>query len=170
MHASYIYIVFLQVSVLFTDVVQIFYSYTQHRAYIVDEIVQLLWKLPYSKRAQRAYHLPDEEQRQIQMITALLIQVVHASGNLPEFLRQASGGNLMPEISLDTDHLTKCHEAATETCCLFWTRVLQRFTSVKTQDASELKVITENLVTDLLTTLNLPEYPSSAPILEVIYI
>ncbi|KAJ6734812.1 EXPRESSED PROTEIN-RELATED [Salix purpurea] len=146
----------------------IFYSYIQHRPYIIDEIVQLLWKLPSSKRALRAYHLPDEEQRQIQMITALLIQLVQSSANLPEALRQASSGNSILEVSLDASYPIKSHEAATETCCLFWTRVLQRFTTVKNQDASELKVMMENLVTDLLATLNLPEYPSSSPILEVL--
>ncbi|BFG26567.1 hypothetical protein CerSpe_128410 [Prunus speciosa] len=146
----------------------IFYSYTQHRTYVIDELIQLLWKLPFSKRALRAYHLPDEEQRQIQMITALLIQLVHYSANLPEPLRQESSGNSILELSLDADYPTKGHEAATEACCHFWTRVLQRFASAKTQEASELKVMMENLVTDLLTTLNLPEYPASAPILEVL--
>lgn len=134
---------------------------------MIDELLQLLFKLPFSKRALRAYHLPDEEQKQIQMITALLIQLVHFSTNLPEALRQASIGNPMLELSLEANYPTKCHEAATEACVMFWTRVLQRFANVKTQDASELKVMMENLVTDLLTTLNLPEYPASAPILEV---
>ncbi|KAL5741371.1 hypothetical protein ACOSP7_028103 [Xanthoceras sorbifolium] len=146
----------------------IFYSYHQHRTYVIDEILQLLWKLPSSKRALRTYLLPDEEQRQIQMVTALLIQLVHGSANLPQALRQASSGNSILEVSIDATYPIKCHEAATETCCLFWTRVLQRFTSAKTQDASELKVMMENLVIDLLTTLNLPEYPASAPILEVL--
>lgn len=136
---------------------------------MIDETLQLLWKLPFSKRAVRAYHLPDEEQRQIQMITALLIQLIHFSANLPEALRQASNGNTILDVSIDSSYPIKCHEAATEACCLFWTRVLQRFTTVKTQDASELKVMMENLVVDLLTTLNLPEYPASAPILEVIH-
>ncbi|KAF5735591.1 nipped-B-like protein isoform X3 [Tripterygium wilfordii] len=149
-------------------IIGIFYSYTQHRTYVIDEILQLLVKLPISKRAQRAYHLPDEEQRQIQMISALLIQLVHSSANLPETLRQASSGNSIIEVSFDASYQAKCHEAATETCCLFWTRVLQRFASVKTQDASEVKLMVENLVTDLLTTLNLPEYPASAPLLEVL--
>lgn len=103
------------------------------------------------------------------MITALLIQLIHFSANLPEALRQASNGNTILDVSIDSSYPIKCHEAATEACCLFWTRVLQRFTTVKTQDASELKVMMENLVMDLLTTLNLPEYPASAPILEVIY-
>ncbi|XP_031740791.1 sister chromatid cohesion protein SCC2 isoform X3 [Cucumis sativus] len=146
----------------------IFYSYTQHRNYLIDELVQMLFKLPSTKRALRAYHLPEEEQRQIQMITALLIQLVHYSANLPEALRQASDSHSIFEVSVDSSCPTKCHEAATEACCLFWTRVLQRFANVKTQDASEVKVMMENMVLDLLTTLNLPEYPASAPILEVL--
>ncbi|OMO73252.1 Zinc finger, PHD-type [Corchorus capsularis] len=146
----------------------IFYSYTQHRTHIIDELVQLLWKLPSSKRALRAYHLPDEEQRQIQMVTALLIQFVHASANLPEALKQTTGGTTIFEVSVDAGYLTKCHESVQDTCCHFWTRVLQRLASVKTQDASELKVMIENLVTDLLTTLNLPEYPAAAIALEVL--
>ncbi|KAG4926506.1 hypothetical protein JHK85_052992 [Glycine max] len=146
----------------------IFYLYTQHRNYVIDEVVQLLWKLPYSKRALRSYHVREEEQRQIQMVTALLIQLIHCSANLPDALRMASNGNAVLEASVDVSYPIKCHEAATESCCLFWSRVLQRFASVKTHDASELKSIIENLVTDLLTTLNLPEYPASAPILEVL--
>ncbi|KAF8408186.1 hypothetical protein HHK36_007328 [Tetracentron sinense] len=146
----------------------VFSSYTQHRIFLMDETLQLLWKLPFSKRALRTYHLPDEEQRQIQMITALLIQLVQSSANLPASLRQTLTSNPILEVSIDASYPTKCHEVATEECCNFWTRVLQRLTTVKTQDASELKVIMENLVMDLLTTLNLPEYPASAPILEVL--
>ncbi|KAI3866659.1 hypothetical protein MKW92_002805 [Papaver armeniacum] len=146
----------------------VFSSYPQHRSYLIDETVQLLWKLPFSKRALRTYLLPDEEQRQIQMITALLIQLVQSSANLPVILRQALTVDSISDASVDVCYPTKCNEASTEACCLFWTRVLQRLTTVKTQDASEVKVIIENIVMDLLSTLNLPEYPASAPILEVI--
>ncbi|CAH2072676.1 unnamed protein product [Thlaspi arvense] len=146
----------------------IYNSYAQHRTYVIEELSQLLWKLPSSKRALRTYLLPDEEQKQIQMVTALLIQLVHNSTSLPETLRQASSGNSILETPVDAGYLTKCHEATTETCCLFWTRVLERFASLKAQDASEIKVIIENLVNDLLTALNLPEYPSVSPILEVL--
>ncbi|KAK3005952.1 hypothetical protein RJ639_017655 [Escallonia herrerae] len=144
----------------------IFYAYTQHRTYVMDEAVQLLVKLPFSKRIPRTYYLPDEEQRQIQMISALLIQLVHCSANLPDSLREVSTGNPYMEISIDASYPNKCHEAVTEACCDFWSRVLQRFTNTKSQDASELKTMMDNLVMDLLTTLNLPEYPASALILE----
>ncbi|KAL0377584.1 UNVERIFIED_CONTAM: Sister chromatid cohesion protein SCC2 [Sesamum radiatum] len=143
----------------------IYYTYTQHRSYMMDETLQILLKLPLSKRVPRTYHLPDEEQRQIQLVTALLVQMILYSANLPEVLRRTSE-NPSLDVSIDVDYPSKCHEAVTESCCLFWSRVLQRYTSTKNQDASELKAIMENLVMDLLTTLNLPEYPASAPILE----
>ncbi|XP_050381632.1 sister chromatid cohesion protein SCC2 isoform X1 [Argentina anserina] len=146
----------------------IYYSYTQHRTYVIDELLQLLWKLPFSKRALRAYHLPDEEQTQIQMITALLIQLVHCSANLPAPLRQESSLNSILEVSENADYPIKGLEAAQAACCHFWKGVLQRFANVKNQEATEFKVMMENIVTDLLTTLNLPEYPASAPILEVL--
>lgn len=136
---------------------------------MIDELLQVLYKLPVSKRSLRTYHLPDEEQRQIQMITALLIQLVHCSANLPEPLRVASASNLMLEVSVEVNYPIKCYEAANDACCLFWTRVLERFSN-KSQDLNELKVIMENLVTDLLTTLNLPEYPGSAPMLQVMFL
>ncbi|KAL0681088.1 hypothetical protein Bca4012_047935 [Brassica carinata] len=153
---------------LLKELLLIYNSYPQHRTYVIDELSQLLWKLPSSKRVLRAYHLPDEEQKQIQMVTALLIQLVHNSTSLPETLRQASSANAILETPVDVGYLTKCHEAATETCCLFWTRVLGRLASLKAQDASEIKVMTENIVNDLLTALNLPEYPSVSLILEVL--
>ncbi|KAJ6926801.1 hypothetical protein NC651_011030 [Populus alba x Populus x berolinensis] len=91
------HMVLRSLTVFLLIVVQIFYSYAQHRPGIIDEIAQLLWKLPFSKRALRAYQLPDEEQRQIQMITALLIQLVQSSAYLPDALRQASSGNSILE-------------------------------------------------------------------------
>lgn len=135
----------------------------------MDETLQVLLKMPLAKRVPRTYHLPDEEQRQIQLISALLIQLIHSSANLPDVLRQTSG-NPSLDIPIDVDYPSKCHDAITESCCLFWSRVLERYTSTKNQDASEMKLLMENLVTDLLTTLNLPEYPASATILEVIFL
>ncbi|KAL6013457.1 hypothetical protein ACLOJK_003955 [Asimina triloba] len=144
----------------------VFASYVQHRNFLIDETFQLLWKLPFSKRAVRSYHLPDEEQRQIQMITALLIQLVQCSANLHEVFGPTIDSNAVPEVSVDVNFPVKCHDSATEACCLFWTSVLQRYTSLKSQEVSELKVIVENIVVDLLTALNLPEYPAVALILE----
>ncbi|KAM0009442.1 putative chromatin regulator PHD family [Helianthus debilis subsp. tardiflorus] len=147
----------------------IFYSYPQHRVYVMDELLHLLLKLPFSKRIPRTYHLADDE-KQIQMISALLIQLIHCSVNLPASLREASDSNPLINIGIDSSHPHKSQESVTEACCLFWSRVLQRFANTKNQnqEASEFKIMLENLVMDLLATLNLPEYPASTQILEVL--
>ncbi|VFQ68533.1 unnamed protein product [Cuscuta campestris] len=146
---------------------EIFYTYTEHRGYMMDEILQVLLKLPSTKRIPRTYLLPDEENRQIQIVTALLLQLVHSSSNLPEVLKQTLS-NISLEVALDASCPTTCYESVTEACCLFWSRVLQRLTNSKSQEASELKMVIENIVMDLLITLNLPEYPASALLLEVL--
>ncbi|KAK1438915.1 hypothetical protein QVD17_04727 [Tagetes erecta] len=149
---------------------EIFYSYPQHRVYLMDEVLHLLLKLPSSKKVPRNYHLADDEQRQIQMISALLIRLIHCSVNLPASLREASDSNPLFNIGIDSSYPHKSQEAVTEACCLFWSRVLQRFANAKTQiqEASEFRNMLENLVMDLLETLNLPEYPASTHILEVL--
>ncbi|KAF3779134.1 Nipped-B-like protein b [Nymphaea thermarum] len=143
-------------------------SYLQHRKFLIDETLQVLWKLP-SKRSFRCYHLSDE-QIQIQMVTALLIQLVQCSTSSPFIFREAlaSDDDSVLETSNDACQPNKCHEAATEACCHFWSSILHRWTTIKTQDGLDLKGIMENLVMDLLTTYNLPEYPASANILEVL--
>ncbi|CAN6209133.1 unnamed protein product [Urochloa humidicola] len=146
----------------------VFASYTQHRSYLVDETIALLRKLQFSRNAVRTYHLADEEQKQIQMITALLVHLVQFSAIVPDSLKGAVDWSTIIDAPVDASDPIKCHEAATGACCLFWTSVLQRFTAAKSQDMSEAKGIMDNLVQDLLTILNLPEYPAAASILEVL--
>ncbi|RLN34829.1 nipped-B-like protein B isoform X2 [Panicum miliaceum] len=146
----------------------VFSSYTQHRGYLVDETIVLLRKLQFSRNAVRTYYLADEEQKQIQMITALLVHLVQFSAIVPDSLKGKVDWSTIVDAPVDASYPIKCHEAATEACCTFWTSVLQRFTAAKSQDMSEAKGIIDNLVQDLLTILNLPEYPAAASILEVL--
>jgi cohesin loading factor subunit SCC2 len=151
----------------FQILAQVFSSYTQHRSYLVDETIVLLRKLQFSKNAVRTYHLADEEQKQIQMITALLVHLVQFSAIVPDSIKGTVDWSTIIDTPVDPKYPIKCHEGATEACCLFWTSVLQRFTAAKSQDMSEAKGIIDNLVQDLLTILNLPEYPAAASVLEV---
>lgn len=137
---------------------------------MVEETIHLLRKLQFSRNAVRTYHLADEEQKQIQMITALLVHLVQFSAIVPDGLKGTVDWSTIIDASVDASYPIKCHEAATEACCLFWSSVLQRFTAAKSQDMSEAKGIIDNLVQDLLTILNLPEFPAAASILEVIFL
>ena len=107
----------------------------------MDEIIQLLWKLPSSKRNLRGYHLADDDQKQIQMLTALLIQVVQCSVSLPEF---PEVGSAPPDTVDHSSSLAKCFEPATEACMHFWGTVLQRWTSPKACDGADIKGVVEN--------------------------
>lgn len=157
-------------SLNFQFLIQVFSSYTQHKSYLIDETVHLLRKLQFSKNAVRAYHLADEDQKQIQMTTALLVHMVQFSAIVPDSLKGTVDWSTIIDASVDSSYINKCHEAATNTCCDFWKNVLQRVTSSKSQDMSEAKGIIDNLVQDLLTILNLPEYPAAASILEVTWL
>eukprot|EP01018_Ginkgo_biloba_P004991 Gb_41687 [translate_table: standard] len=146
----------------------VFCAYSGHRTVVMDEITRLLWKLPSSKRNLRAYHLLDEEQKQIQMITALVIQLVQCSVTLPEPTEADFAANAAPDTADVACSPSKCFEPAMESCRHFWGNVLQWLTVPKCQDGSDIKVILENLVVDLLTTLNVPEYPAASLLLQVL--
>eukprot|EP00250_Pteridium_aquilinum_P012903 c21018_g1_i1 orf=256-5733(+) len=159
----------------------IFSYYSQHRTVILDEILSLLWKFPSSKRHLRTYHLPDEESKQIQMLTALILQLVQCSVSLPDAL-----DGLMPTTCLDANdgsnsalkcmdpannvpnNASKCIDPAMEASTYFWRNVLQRWTMPKAHDGSDIRCLVENLVTDLLTTLNAPEFPAANVLLQVL--
>ncbi|KAG0481395.1 hypothetical protein HPP92_012253 [Vanilla planifolia] len=134
----------------------------------INLLCGLFPKLQFSKRSLRAYHLPDEEHKQIQMVTALLIQLAQCGANLPEAIKTASTFDAILSSSVDVKCPYKCLSVANTVSCALWTKVIERCTNTKSQDLSESKLILENLVMDLLTTLNLPEYPASASILQVL--
>ncbi|KAK8961903.1 hypothetical protein KSP40_PGU005225 [Platanthera guangdongensis] len=146
----------------------VFASYPEHRDFLLDEILHLFPKLQFSKRSLRAYHLPDEEHKQIQMITALLIQLAQFGTNLPDAIKTASNIDAILSSPVDATCPSKCRDVAQMVAVALWTNVIERCTNTKAHDLSESKTILENLVTDLLTTLNLPEYPASASILQVL--
>lgn len=146
----------------------VFASYPEQRDFLLDEILHLFPKLQFSKRSLRAYHLPDEEQKQIQMVTALLIQLAQFGSNLPDATKTALTMDAILNSSVDAACPSKCRDVAQMVSIALWTKVVERCTNTKAQDLSESKTILENLVTDLLTTLNLPEYPASAFILQVL--
>ncbi|XP_020600109.1 nipped-B-like protein A isoform X2 [Phalaenopsis equestris] len=146
----------------------VFASYPEQRDFLLDEILHLFPKLQFSKRSLRAYHLPDVEQKQIQMVTALLIHLAQFGSNLPDAVKTASTMDAILNSSVDAACPSKCRDVAQLVSIALWTKIVERCTNTKAQDLSESKTILENLVTDLLTTLNLPEYPAAAFILQVL--
>eukprot|EP00850_Spirogloea_muscicola_P009938 SM000057S18368 [mRNA] locus=s57:218809:228803:+ [translate_table: standard] len=147
----------------------VFGLYPQHRSSMLDELVALIWRLPLAKRNMRTYPLPDESNKSIQMVSALLLHLVHSSVGKPSS-NPTSDGNLGVVASRDTslspdDNLL---EPALEVSTYFWKAILQRCGHVKAPEAFESKAIVENLVRDLLTTFHVPEYPGTGLLLQVL--
>ena len=72
------------------------------------------FKLPPSKRNLRAYHLPDEEQKPIQMITALVLQLVQCSVTFQETTEATLIVSAKCNIIDGDSNPSKCFEAAME--------------------------------------------------------
>lgn len=140
--------------------------YPQHRKLIIEEFVTLLWKLPLSKRSLRSYHLADEEPKQIQILTALLLQLVQCSVTLTGVGAVSKSEVERNDKNGDTT-LQKVFEPAMEVTSHFWQNVLQRWAAPKTPDGADVKGIVDNLLVDLLTTLNVPEFPAASLLLQV---
>lgn len=60
---------------------QIFTKYEKHRKLLLDDILASMARLPSSKRSLRSYRLNSEEQ--IQMLTALVLQLIQCMVVLP---------------------------------------------------------------------------------------
>jgi len=63
--------------------------------------------------------------------------------------------------------LQKVFEPAMEVTSHFWQNVFQRWAAPKTPDGADAKGIVDNLLVDLLTTLNVPEFPAASLLLQV---
>ncbi|GBG74809.1 hypothetical protein CBR_g19320 [Chara braunii] len=156
----------------------VFDNYPQHRNLILDEVISLLWKQPVSKRNLRTYHLLDEDTRQIQMSSALLLQLIQCCVSLPN-----PGAEQVPKTEdksdpkqkqqqgeADTSNSAKGYEVASEAATYFWIHFLQRWGNNRGQDTTVYKVLLDNLVADLLLALNTPEFPGASLLLQVLCI
>lgn len=63
---------------------QIFTKYEQHRRLLLDDILASIARLPSTKRNLRSYRLNSEQH--IQMLTALVLQLIQCVVVLPENL------------------------------------------------------------------------------------
>ena len=73
---------------------QIFSKYQKHRRLLLDDILASIARLPSSKRSLRTYKLnsagPGEADVHIQMLTALVLQLIQCVVVLPNYLAKAA--------------------------------------------------------------------------------
>ncbi|GFR03866.1 nipped-B-like protein [Trichonephila clavata] len=155
-------------------VTTVFSRYDKHRQLILEDILASIARLPTSKRSLRNYRLNSEEN--IQMLTALVLQLIHSVVKLPDPDPKAEYNsneerpkNLETKetIYIDRDVLiTTSYEASVTTAVNFLSVFLKKC-GTKNEEM-DYRPLFENFVQDLLSTVNKPEWPASELLLSVL--
>ncbi|XP_044741697.1 nipped-B-like protein A [Chrysoperla carnea] len=157
-------------------VTTIFTRYENHRRLLLDDILSSIARLPSSKRGLRSYRLLSDTEEYIQMLTALVLQLIQCVVALPETLSYdkdkipndsgpGAGGGSTKTIDKDILIHNK-YETAKTTAGTFLTVFLGKCGN-KNEDI-DYRPLFENFVQDLLTTVNKPEWPASEMLLSLL--
>ncbi|XP_030647099.1 nipped-B-like protein A [Chanos chanos] len=148
-------------------VTAVFSRYEKHRQLILEEIFTSLARLPTSKRSLRNFRLNssdvDGEPMYIQMVTALVLQLIQCVVHLP-----SDRDNTEDEHKkVDEDvFITNSYETARRTAQNFLSVFLKKCGSK--QGEEDYRPLFENFVQDLLSTVNKPEWPASELLLSLL--
>ncbi|KAK3884098.1 hypothetical protein Pcinc_011609 [Petrolisthes cinctipes] len=166
-------------------VTKVFAKYNKHRRLLLDDILASIARLPNSKRSLRTYRLNSDES--IQMLTALVLQLIQCVVELPEELSQntSSSGKSdsnhshnskdskdtkveeKKEVQMDRDVLVSTrYETAMSTAYSFLSVFLQK-TGSRSEEI-DYRPLFENFVQDLLVTVNKPEWPAAELLLSLL--
>uniref|UniRef100_A0AAY4CAB0 Nipped-B protein n=1 Tax=Denticeps clupeoides TaxID=299321 RepID=A0AAY4CAB0_9TELE len=148
-------------------VTAVFSRYEKHRQLILEEIFTSLARLPTSKRSLRNFRLNssdvDGEPVYIQMVTALVLQLIQCVVHLP------SDQDMFEEKEKRVDQdvfITNSYEIARRTAQNFLSVFLKKCGSK--QGEEDYRPLFENFVQDLLSTVNKPEWPASELLLSLL--
>ncbi|KAG7223442.1 hypothetical protein INR49_015545, partial [Caranx melampygus] len=148
-------------------VTAVFSRYEKHRQLILEEIFTSLARLPTSKRSLRNFRLnssdQDGEPMYIQMVTALVLQLIQCVVHLP------SDKDTFEEYDSKVDQdvlITNSYETAMRTAQNFLSVFLKKCGSK--QGEEDYRPLFENFVQDLLSTVNKPEWPAAELLLSLL--
>ncbi|XP_047447655.1 nipped-B-like protein A isoform X2 [Mugil cephalus] len=148
-------------------VTAVFSRYEKHRQLILEEIFTSLARLPTSKRSLRNFRLnssdQDGEPLYIQMVTALVLQLIQCVVHLP------SDKDVFEEYDTKVDQdvlITNSYETAMRTAQNFLSVFLKKCGSK--QGEEDYRPLFENFVQDLLSTVNKPEWPAAELLLSLL--
>ncbi|XP_049783352.1 nipped-B-like protein [Schistocerca cancellata] len=176
-------------------VTTIFTKYEKHRRLLLDDILASIARLPSSKRSLRTYRLNSEEH--IQMLTALVLQLIQCVVVLPERLQQPEKKDKFKEEKKDEkkdkekekekDKDPKENEEENKEKIVNMDRdvlIVSKYETAMRTAANFLTVflnkcgnkseeidyrpLFENFVQDLLTTVNKPEWPATELLLSLL--
>ncbi|XP_029434550.1 nipped-B-like protein isoform X2 [Rhinatrema bivittatum] len=150
-------------------VTAVFSRYEKHRQLILEEIFTSLARLPTSKRSLRNFRLNssdmDGEPMYIQMVTALVLQLIQCVVHLPS--NKDSNSEESSNKKVDHDVLiTNSYETAMRTAQNFLSIFLKKCGSK--QGEEDYRPLFENFVQDLLSTVNKPEWPAAELLLSLL--
>lgn len=166
-------------------VTSIFTKYDKHRRLLLDDILASIARLPSSKRSLRTYRLSSDEH--IQMLTALVLQLIQCVVVLPEKLQDQLNLKVKEELqakskqgqvkeeekkeeivsNLDRDVLiVGKYDTAMRTAANFLSVFLNKCGN-KSEEI-DYRPLFENFVQDLLTTVNKPEWPAAELLLSLL--
>ncbi|XP_074851743.1 nipped-B-like protein isoform X1 [Carettochelys insculpta] len=151
-------------------VTAVFSRYEKHRQLILEEIFTSLARLPTSKRSLRNFRLnssdTDGEPMYIQMVTALVLQLIQCVVHLPS-AEKDSNSEEESNKKVDQDVLiTNSYETAMRTAQNFLSIFLKKCGSK--QGEEDYRPLFENFVQDLLSTVNKPEWPAAELLLSLL--
>uniref|UniRef100_A0AAX7VW42 Nipped-B protein n=1 Tax=Astatotilapia calliptera TaxID=8154 RepID=A0AAX7VW42_ASTCA len=146
-------------------VTAVFSRYEKHRQLILEEIFTSLARLPTSKRSLRNFscQVNDGEPMYIQMVTALVLQLIQCVVHLP------SDKDVFEEYDTKVDQdvlITNSYETAMRTAQNFLSVFLKKCGSK--QGEEDYRPLFENFVQDLLSTVNKPEWPAAELLLSLL--
>uniref|UniRef100_A0AAQ5XE97 Nipped-B protein n=1 Tax=Amphiprion ocellaris TaxID=80972 RepID=A0AAQ5XE97_AMPOC len=143
-------------------VTAVFSRYEKHRQLILEEIFTSLARLPTSKRSLRNFRLnssdQDGEPMYIQMVTALVLQLIQCVVHLP------NDKDVFDDIISKFKHTHSTYtllKSASSFCR--WTRMCG-----SKQGEEDYRPLFENFVQDLLSTVNKPEWPAAELLLSLL--
>ncbi|XP_037339727.2 nipped-B-like protein isoform X1 [Pungitius pungitius] len=149
-----------------TLVTAVFSRYEKHRQLILEEIFTSLARLPTSKRSLRNFRLnndSDEEPVHIQMVTALVLQLIQCVVRLPS--ERDTEGEHNKKVDKDV-FITNSYETAMRTAQNFLSVFLKKCGSKQGED--DYRPLFENFVHDLLSAVNRPEWPAAELLLSLL--
>lgn len=138
-------------------VVAAFKQYPEHRSLILDNLLVALLKLPTTGRHLRRYMLPEDDSKSVQALSAMLMQCVQMSVTFEE----APSENAVRDGAGkpgDGAGSASGYGPAFQWSHYFWKELLKGWHSARAQEI-DIKALMQNLVSDLLTALNMPEWP-----------
>ncbi|KAK9727558.1 Sister chromatid cohesion protein 2 [Basidiobolus ranarum] len=161
----------------------IFTCYPNQRTWILEEILTSLIKLPTNRRNLRQYKLADG--KSIQMVSALLLQLIQCCTD--RIIRNGFSSDEVEKMAQkepeeDERNFQKTQaallekfgglckgglDAANFNASYIFKYLLSRCTKNKSSNEAEYRALLDNFMEDVLTVLNLPEWPGAELVIRI---